>query len=333
MGCGRVAKHHHGPILARISDAQVTAIIDPDPQARKAMVRLHPGSTFYTDLARPLALGEFDALVICAPPAHHAAAAIAGLDAGVHVYVEKPIAMTLDDADRMIAAATASDRVAMVGHNFRMHPRYRAVRAALERGDLGALLAVRTLFTSEKRELPGWKSTPDGGGDAITDLAVHHFDIISYLTDTTIEPGSITANTIGGAGGSLAQVNGRLETGQPVSITVGQITGQNAHRIELLCEAGHLEIDLFGNADPILSRPAHRMSRRARLGQRLGMARDALDIRHRPDPSFEAALRSFVHAASGANGQAVNEMPLEIGRRALDLALRAKAAAATKETP
>ena len=321
-GRGRGARFHHGPILSRISGARVTALIDPDPAARKAMARFHPGATFYCDLERPIALGEVNAVIICTPPAHHAEAVIAALEAGLSVYVEKPIAMTLKDADRMLEAAKAKGSVAMVGHNFRMHPKYRAARKALERGELGALVGIRTLFTSEKRDLPGWKSEADGGGDAITDLAIHHFDILSYLTGSPLDPDTLAVSKTMLNAGSLATVTGKLQTGQPVSITVGQLTGQNAHKVELLCEAGHLEIDLLSNGEAHLSRPAHKMSIGERLEQRLAMVRDALDIRYKPDPSFDAALRAFVHASKGG-APAKNEMPLEIGRQALALSLDA----------
>ncbi|MCV3273860.1 Gfo/Idh/MocA family protein [Roseobacter sinensis] len=323
VGCGRVAGFHHGPILSRISGARVTALIDPDPDARKAMARLHPGAVSYMSVDRAITLGEVDALVICTPPAHHADAAIAGLEAGLHVYVEKPIALSLEDADRMIAAAQGTDKVAMVGHNFRLHPKYRAARKALAEGTLGGLVAVRTLFTSEKRVLPGWKSAAGAGGDAITDLAIHHFDIVRYLAGADFAPASVRAQITQQDEGSLATVSAQLESGQPVTITVGQLTGQNTHKVELLCDAGHLEIDLYSNGAPLLSRPAHALSLGDRLSQRLQMLRDAADIRYKPDPSFEAALRSFVRAARSADGPAQNEVPLEVGRRALALALSA----------
>ena len=323
VGCGRVARFHHGPILSKISGARVTAIVDPDPTARKAMARFHPGATLYQTADRAIELGEVDALVICTPPSEHAGATIAALDAGLHVYVEKPLALSLEDATRMVEAAGAASQIAMVGHNFRLHPEYQMAQKALTRGELGDLMAVRTLFTSEKRDLPGWKSAPGAGGDAITDLAIHHFDIVSYLADTEFDPETITAQSKATNEGSLATINAMLKTGQPVSITVGQLTGQNAHRVELLCSGGHLEIDLYGNADPIFSQPAHKLSAPDRIKQRLRMAKDALDIRYKPDPSFDAALRSFVRAARSANGEAVSEVPLEVGRRALALALRA----------
>ena len=95
FGCGRIAQALHGPILARMEGVRLTALADADAAARLRLAAVAPGATLYADWRRPLELGEMDAVVICLPPALHAPAAIAALEAGAHVYVEKPLALSL----------------------------------------------------------------------------------------------------------------------------------------------------------------------------------------------------------------------------------------------
>lgn len=327
LGCGRIAMHHHAPNLATIDHARVSAAIDPDPRARRRITLLHPGATEYLDLAKSLEFGDLDALVICTPPALHAEAAVTALTCGLHVYIEKPLSTTLEDADRIIEAAATANKVAMVGHNFRMHPKFRAAREALAAGALGELIGIRGMFTSERRALPGWKQAPAGGGDAITDLAIHHFDVISFITNSEFDQNRMCAEFVSTDTGSYANISGTLNSGQPVSMTVGQLTGQNTHRLELLCEKGHLEIDLLQNGSNVLSRTAHTMSLKERLGERLTRVRSAVDIRYKPDPSFRAAMQSFVDACAANTAETTNEIPLDAGRAALANCLAAMHAA------
>jgi predicted dehydrogenase len=118
--------------------AHVVAVADPNP-ARRGWVRSHvPSVQAVATLQEALSLG-IHAAVIASPPSTHAALALDAIDAGADVFVEKPLAMTVADADRCVAAAAARGRVGMVGHLLRYHPAVeRLVDLALQ-GDLGEL--------------------------------------------------------------------------------------------------------------------------------------------------------------------------------------------------
>lgn len=318
FGCGRVAGFFHAPILSRLPDVVVTALVDESAEARIRMAGVLPGATLYADWRRPIELGEIDAAVICLPPALHAPVALAAMQRGIHVYVEKPVALDLVQADAMIAAQAASDRLGLVGFNFRFHPSYRALRERLGAGEFGAIRGVRTLFTSAARSLPGWKSAPGAGGDAITDLAMHHLDLIPFLTERAFAPASVTGQSTAGPSGSLASILATLEDGVPVSMTVGQTTGQSRHKVELLCEAGHVSVD---PADPLGVRVDAPLGRFASLKRGRtalqGLAPKVL-LARAPDPSFERALKHFVEAVR--RGDTTAEPGFDAGRRALALA-------------
>ena len=299
FGCGRIAGYFHGPILARLPGVEVTALVDSDPANRMRMAAILPGATPFADWKRPIALGEIDAAVICLPPALHAPSALDALDAGCHVYVEKPLALAPKDAAAMIAARDAAGCVGMTGLNFRFHPLCLDAKRRIAGGELGAVRAVQTVFTSAARALPGWKAVAGAGGDALTDLATHHLDLIPFLAGSAVAPGSLSMQQVSGesgAGGTMAAISARLESGVPVSMIVGQTSGLGVHRLEILGEKGHLSVDLSDRNPRPMTTPRDAGGparvRRALNGLRPGNLRSS-----GPDPSFARALAAFADAA------------------------------------
>src|SRR5205085_8530794 len=101
--------------------------------------------------------GGLDAVVICAPPHLHAPAATAAFDAGLHVYLEKPIALSVDEGERLVEAWRRARRIGMIGFNFRFHPQVLRIRDRLRDGAIGTPLGVRGIVSILPHELPDWK--------------------------------------------------------------------------------------------------------------------------------------------------------------------------------
>ena len=123
-----------------------------------------------------------DAAVVGTPNALHAEQAIAFLEAGKHVLVEKPMARTLAEAEAMVAAARASDAFMMVAHCFRFHPDVRALRARVAAGELGEIVKTRGYGAHARWGPSGWFTDPElAGGGALLDMGVHAIDTTRYL--------------------------------------------------------------------------------------------------------------------------------------------------------
>jgi predicted dehydrogenase len=135
-------------------------------------------------LAEPLALiGKVDAVWICSPPFLHAEQTVAFADAKVHVFCEKPLALSLDDADRMLAACRRADVALMVGHVIRYYPETLEIKRRLEAGEAGdAVLGVgRRLTAAALRDLPPWARDARLSGGFAVESGVHEVDTIRFL--------------------------------------------------------------------------------------------------------------------------------------------------------
>lgn len=134
VGCGAWGKNH---VRTHAAIGSLAAVVDPDPAVAAAHAATYgvSASTFEQVLDDPTIAG----VVIAAPAADHARLAHAALDAGKHVFVEKPLALTVEDAEWVVAKAAAADRVLMVGHLLQYHPAFLALRDLVAEGRLGDL--------------------------------------------------------------------------------------------------------------------------------------------------------------------------------------------------
>jgi predicted dehydrogenase len=123
VGAGLVAQAEHIPYLSAMRDRYaLTALAEPSAAVREALGARYGIPGLHADYRELLAAGDVDAIVVCSPAGTHAEVVLAALEAGVHVFVEKPMCITVEDADRIIAARDASGRVVQVGTMKRYDP-------------------------------------------------------------------------------------------------------------------------------------------------------------------------------------------------------------------
>jgi predicted dehydrogenase len=148
---------------------------------RAAKVAATVGAEPSTDLDATIADPEIDAVDICLPTPLHRAIAVQALDAGKHVFLEKPIALTMADADAIIEAAARSGRILMVGLVLRFWPEYVELQRRLAAGELGRLHAVATHRLSPPADWADWFADRTQSGGTPVDLLVHDFDQMNWL--------------------------------------------------------------------------------------------------------------------------------------------------------
>ncbi len=171
LGCGWIARRHAA--AARRLGLPVIFGSRDRSQAR-AYARRFRGVAAYGSYTEALADPRAAGVVICTPHGCHLADALTAFSAGRHVLVEKPIARTLEEADRMIAAAAEARRVLMVAEQFHFMPAFRRVKRLLDEGQLGPLREIHLVARGFQRR-HGWRLDAEAaGGGALIDGGIHY---------------------------------------------------------------------------------------------------------------------------------------------------------------
>lgn len=218
IGCGRVAPRH-AESFAALPDARLVAVADVR-ESRAAYFAQQYGVDLYTDYHALLARPDVDVVSICTPSGLHAQMTVDALQAGKHVVVEKPIALSLADADRMIAAAAAARRKLCVVLQNRYNPPMQDLRRIVDEGRLGRLLlgnaTVRWYRPQEYYE-DEWHGTWAMDGGALMNQSIHHIDALQWFMG---RPESVFAFT-----GTLAHRMEAEDTGVAVIRFAGGALG------------------------------------------------------------------------------------------------------------
>ena len=164
------------------------AVADLDARAAAEVATTFDVPRRYATAEQLAADPELDAVAVCTPPSAHVGPAIAALEAGKPLFVEKPIAVSLGDADRLLEREARSTMPALMGFNLRWHRLLLRARRLAQEGALGWVHCMVSTFTDPllRRELPAWRSRRDQGGGVIFDRAVHHFDLWRCLLDDEV---------------------------------------------------------------------------------------------------------------------------------------------------
>ncbi|MDX6409831.1 MAG: hypothetical protein QOE13_2902 [Gaiellaceae bacterium] len=139
VGLGRAARVFHLPALKRLEGVTIVGGTDFASEQRASWER-ESGSPSFEGFDELLAGGRPDAVIVATPPDSHADICVRALEAGLHVYCEKPFVYTVEEADRVIAAAAAAGRWVAVNHEFREKPIFKAITETIQSGDEGRLV-------------------------------------------------------------------------------------------------------------------------------------------------------------------------------------------------
>ena len=145
IGAGRMGAFHGETVSRRLPGARLVAVADPAPGAAERLAGQLGADRAYADVQQVWDDPEVDAVVIASPARTHAGLVVAAAAAGKGVFCEKPMAVTLEDADRAIDAARSAGVVLQVGFNRRFAADWRAARALLDAGTLGTPRLLRSL--------------------------------------------------------------------------------------------------------------------------------------------------------------------------------------------
>lgn len=247
IGCGAISERFHIPVLAGHEGVTLAVLVDRDRARASRLARVYGVPKVLED-AGSLSTDLVDAALVATPPSHHAPCCIELARKGIHILVEKPMAITPDDATAMAAAAAEAGVTLGAAYFRRLFPSVRLLRAALDREALGRVISV----DAEEGDEYGWGlTTLDGmrkekaGGGVLIDIGSHVLDLL--LDFFPGEPTVLTArhNAMGGVEtdvevrltlrGSREEVPGRIELSR---------TRKLRNSIRVQCDRGTLELQV-----------------------------------------------------------------------------------------
>lgn len=193
IGCGKIAQVRHIPEYAANPNTEVYGFYDINLARAEELARQHGGKA-YASYEELLADPEITAVSVCAANHAHAEISIAALKAGKHVLCEKPMAISLEECEAMVAAAKESGKYLMIGQNQRLAKAHSKAKELIEQGAIGKVLTFRTIFGHGGPET--WSVDPGkntwffdktkAAMGAMADLGIHKTDMIQYVLGTKI---------------------------------------------------------------------------------------------------------------------------------------------------
>lgn len=302
LGAGRVAQSIHLPILLSLDGVRLRAIAEVDPEARKHCQKVAPDARLFSNYQELLDAGDVDAAVVCLPPALHADAAIQCFTRGLHVYLEKPIAISMEDGCAVVDAWRQARTVGQIGFNFRFHPGVLNLEAVIRSGDLEQVVALRSTFAGARRELPAWKRGRVSGGGVVLDLVSHQIDLVRFLFERKVTSIESTLRSVTTEDDTVVV---QMALGEaPLVSLFASLSAVEEHSIELIGTTGAIRFDRYRDSGSTFFPARRSFSRADRLRQAASQVQSLPAALRRivlpqPDPSYRSALIAFIASASG----------------------------------
>ncbi len=337
IGAGGFAEICHIPGLQSHPDAEVVALCGRNADRLKAMTERTGVPDCHTDYRELLARDDIDAIALVTPNVSHHPIAMAALEAGKHVFCEKPLAMNAPEAREMEAAAEQARRVGQVAFTFRFLHGMAELRRRVAQGDIGKPYFARVRFEGgdlRPDSTLAWRHyVEESGGGVLQDMGSHALDMIQFALEPVAELSSLvfrvprvrndrrTGEPREATNDDFAAAYWRTDDGLPGEFAVSRITN---------LRGGNNEIEVFGETGSLRAEVSRGHNDRLLL-ERPGQGAESLPLPEESSAGTDYALgrmmRSFVDAILGREALGV-EASFTDGRRvqeAIDAVERSEA--------
>ena len=184
IGCGDVAEVKSGPAFQKCNHSELLAVMRRNGALAKDFANRHKVPLWYDNAEGLLANPEINAVYVATPPASHLYYAIRALKAGKHVYLEKPMVLSVQESKQLELAVSKSERKLVVAHYRRLLPMYIKIKELLEENAIGKIQYVDLKFLQSFSMNPegNWRLNPEvSGGGHFHDMAPHQIDLMYYF--------------------------------------------------------------------------------------------------------------------------------------------------------
>ncbi len=195
VGVGRAGMVHATNFRENVPGASLVAVVDADLELARERAKDLGVDPFSPDLCQALDRAEIDAICITTPTFTHAEIAVTAAEAGKHIFCEKPMALTLEEAEEMIQATRKAGVILQMGFMRRFDPVFTAAKKRIEGGEIGSPMLVRSL-TRGPGLPPRWACDPRTSNGMLAEVNSHDFDTIRWLAEGEFERIYAEANTL-----------------------------------------------------------------------------------------------------------------------------------------
>jgi predicted dehydrogenase len=256
LGAGFIADIHVESYQRFVPDARVTAVYSRSADRARAFAERHHIPRWFTDIDQLIAEAECEIVDICVPNLLHHRAVLAAAAAGKHVIIEKPFAMTLQEADEMIEACRRARRKLMYAEELCFAPKYERVRRLVTEGAVGDVYMMKQLEKHSGPHSDWFYDVNQSGGGALMDMGCHAFAWFRWMLGGRPRVRSVwaTMQTVLHGARSKAEDNSVAVVefdGGVIGLAEDSWAkpGGMDDRIEVYGTGGYIEADLFrGNA-------------------------------------------------------------------------------------
>ena len=239
VGAGSFGRNHLRVYRTLPGAATLVACVDPDPAARDSVTREY-GIPAFDSVPSLVASGiPVDAASVCTPTVRHAEAAVALLRAGVDVLIEKPIALSLEEADVILDEAAVHRRIVQVGHLERFNP---AVTAALPLRNRPMFFESHRLSTFTPRSLDV---------DVVLDLMIHDLDVVLTLAASPVREVRAVGLPVLSQKTDIANVRIEFESGAVANFTASRVSTERVRKLRFFQPHQYLSLD-FARQDLLM---------------------------------------------------------------------------------
>jgi 1,5-anhydro-D-fructose reductase (1,5-anhydro-D-mannitol-forming) len=299
VGLGRIADTEIAPAIAASPHGILHGVVSRDQGRADSFAERHQAVRALTDLGELLRDPDVDAVYIATPNALHADQVVAAAQAGKHVLCDKPLALTVADAQRAIAACDEAGVRLGVTFQTRFHDAFDRCRPAIRSGSLGDILVAQVEMSPGRTLLRGWRTDPSLAGlGTVNNVGVHGYDLIGYLLGAeVVEVTALVGHESGLVPETLALALLRFDNG-----ALGYV---NANQSVPHTQA---DITIYGTKGRVIGRSCTRPNMTGSMtilseDDEISFETSSLDAYRRAVEAFEEAVRDGREPSpSGADG-------------------------------
>ena len=295
IGVGHLGEHH-ARILAAMPEVDLVAVVDTKPE-RAAEIAAKRGTAPLTDVST--LMGRVDAVVIAAPTVSHVEIALPFVEAGVAVLVEKPLAASLAEADRLVEAAAARGTLLATGHTERFNP---AVAAALPLVSSPRFIEIHRLGTFPERSLDI---------DVIFDLMIHDLDVLLAVVGSEVTSVEAVGVNVLTSRVDIANARLRFASGCVANVTASRISRDRVRKARFFQRDSYVSIDYAEQEVEAYRLVAENGSRPAIQGGRIDIASDE-PLRLELADFVDAVRMCRQPAVTGCDGRAALALATQV---------------------